>query len=478
VKIPFTGGAYQAKSLNLNAQTCVNWYPEFDPHNAKMPYALYPTPGCKQWYDSTLGNGNEVRGMHVVGDYLYAVIGNSLYKLNSSASNTTITGNLTNSSGHVWMEDCGTYLMIVEPGVEGHTHTIGTATISAISDTDFPTPGSLTFQDGYFIVVEDGTDTIYISSLNDPTSWDALDYGSAEARPDDAKCAISQSHQLWILGDETTEVFYNSGDADFPFERITGAVYERGIGARDSVARLDNTLFWLDESGRVVRMANVPEIISTRHIEYQFSQYDVSDAIAWGRVQEGHAYYDIVFPTSNASWSYDASTQMWHRKSSFPNLGSTNLQRHRSNCYAKFAGKHLVGDYDNGKIYELDKDTYKDDSYEIRRERKTQYIHNERKKFFVNRLEIEFESGIALEEDDSDTETGTDPLAMLRWSDDGAKTWSNIHSVSLGQIGETKNRAIWRALGGSRNRIFELSVSDPVNAVIIDADANITLGIS
>jgi hypothetical protein len=67
-------------------------------------------------------------------------------------------------------------------------------------------------------------------------------------------------------------------------------------------------------------------------------------------------------------------------------------------------------------------------------------------------------------------QTTTSPQAMLRWSNDGGSTWSNEYWVSVGQLGKYKNRAIWRRLGMARDRIFEVSVSDPVNFVIISAN--------
>ena len=68
------------------------------------------------------------------------------------------------------------------------------------------------------------------------------------------------------------------------------------------------------------------------------------------------------------------------------------------------------------------------------------------------------------------SQVGINPQAMLRWSNDGGSTWSNEHWVSIGAMGKYKNRAIWRRLGWSRDRIFEVVVTDPVKAVIVSAN--------
>jgi hypothetical protein len=65
---------------------------------------------------------------------------------------------------------------------------------------------------------------------------------------------------------------------------------------------------------------------------------------------------------------------------------------------------------------------------------------------------------------------------MLRWSNDGGSTWSNEHWVSIGKIGHYANRALWRRLGWSRDRIFEVAISDPVKAVIVSAELKASKG--
>ena len=71
---------------------------------------------------------------------------------------------------------------------------------------------------------------------------------------------------------------------------------------------------------------------------------------------------------------------------------------------------------------------------------------------------------------------GVDPKAMLRWSNDGGSTWSKEHWVSIGKIGKYKNRAIWRRLGWSRDKIFEVVVTDPINATIVSANLKASAG--
>jgi len=148
--------------------------------------------------------------------------------------------------------------------------------------------------------------------------------------------------------------------------------------------------------------------------------------------------------------------------------------RHRGNTSSGsvlFNGKQYVGDYANGKIYQLDMNTYTDDGNAITRIRRTQIINKERVNVIHNKIEVDFEHGVGL--DVASDVDGYDPQATLKWSDDGGNTWSAGVSVSMGKYGEYETRAIWRRLGKSRNRIYELTIEEPVKVVITGSYADL-----
>jgi len=57
----------------------------------------------------------------------------------------------------------------------------------------------------------------------------------------------------------------------------------------------------------------------------------------------------------------------------------------------------------------------------------------------------------------------------LSWSDDGGRTFGNERKLSLGTTGDYKRRTVAYNLGYSRDRVYDLKVSDPVNRDIIGA---------
>jgi hypothetical protein len=66
---------------------------------------------------------------------------------------------------------------------------------------------------------------------------------------------------------------------------------------------------------------------------------------------------------------------------------------------------------------------------------------------------------------------------MLRWSDDGGHTWSSEHWQSLGPIGATYTRVIWRRLGAtlkSRDRVYEITAADPMVTAIMGAELRLS----
>lgn len=456
MKIPFVGGAYADLSTNLNAQQCINLYVVLDNEGGKEQAALYGTPGLKEFGDS--GDGTAVRMLYVLNGELFTVIGDTLYLVSSDGTTFTDKGTLDGSVGYLWVEDNGTQMMIVDNG-DGAGYIYSNLSFAKITDEDFPIATGLAYQSGLFVVNQKDTDSFFISGSYDGTTWNALDFASAEGSPDKTRTLISDHLELWIFGEKTTEVWFDVGDADFPFRRRT--FIETGIGAVGSVAKIENSVYWFSNRKQIVRAPGYrDEVISTRQIDYQIGTYDVtSDAIGFTYTQNGGIFYELTFPTENITWVYDETTGLWCQRLSYPSNG-----RHRTNCVVLFNKKILVGDYENSKIYEQDIETYTDNSEEIRKVRTCQTINADRDYVKLNKFEIEFEAGVGLT-----SGQGSDPQAMLRWSDDGGHKYSNEHWRSMGKKGKRRHRARWNKQGRTRNRIYELVITDPVKTVILGA---------
>jgi hypothetical protein len=142
------------------------------------------------------------------------------------------------------------------------------------------------------------------------------------------------------------------------------------------------------------------------------------------------------------------------------------FHRQRANCLAYMGGMQVAGDYTNGKLYWQTRTAYADDAYPLVAVRRAPQVwdKNNRARVVHSRLQIDFFPGVGLV-----SGQGSDPQAILTWSDDGGQTFGNEHLAPIGKQGETKNRAIWRRLGSSRDRVYEVRVSDPVKRDVAGA---------
>ena len=469
MKTPILGSSYVARSPNAADSRMVNLFPEIVPEGGKEAAFLQRAPGLRLL--ATVGAG-PIRGLWAFGGNGYAVSGSKLYKI-SPAYVVTEIGDVS-GSGPVSLADNGTQLFIACNG-PSFIYNDNTGVFQQITDPDFPGAGSVAYLDGYFVFNEPNTQKIWVTSLLEGTQIDPLDFASAEGSPDKIIALIVDHREIWVFGDNSVEVWYDAGNADFPLSRIQGAYNEIGCAAAYSVAKLDNGLFWLGSDARgngIVYRANgyTGQRISTHAVEWQIQQYStISDAIAYTYQQDGHAFYVLTFPTANATWVYDVSTQAWHERAGFSNGQFT---RHRSNCQMNFNREIIVGDYENGKLYAFDLQKYSDDGAVqkwLRSWRALPTGQNNLKRTTQHMLQLDCESGVGID----GTGQGIDAEVMLRWSDDGGHNWSSEHWRSMGKIGQTGRRVIWRRLGMTmklRDRIYEISGTDPVKIAIMGAE--------
>ena len=381
----------------------------------------------------------------------------------------------------------GTIITALDTGTGGtgdydvnKSQTVSSSTLYALNWTVIPSTdgafeggGTVDIVDNYFVYNDPDTQQWAASDLLSPIT-NPLSFGSKDGAPDDLVSLIVDHREVYLLGEQSSEVWVDVGAQPFPFQRIPGTSTQHGIVAKNSMARVGNSFAYVSRNirgqGMIVQMNGYsPQRISTHAVENTLVNQYIDDAIAWTYQLEGHECYVVTFPTLNLTWVYDVSTNMWHKWLYTNNLNQ--YERHRGNCCAVFQGKVLVGDYENGQIYQLDPNNYTDNGQKVRRLRRCPHIVTDLQRQFFDELQIQFQPGVGLQ-----TGTGENPQAMLRWSNDGGSTWSNEYWVSIGKIGRYVNRAIWRRLGWSRDRIFEVVVTDPVKAVIVSANLKASAG--
>ena len=399
--------------------------------------------------------------------------------------------------------------------VVSNSQTVGSETMYAInfsvlpsSDGAFNAANTVDIVDNYFVYNKPGSQEWAASNPLSPIT-NPLSFSSKDGAPDNLVSLIVDHREIYLLGEASSEVWVDVGSFPFPFQRIPGTSTQHGIAAKFSMSRVGNSFAYVSRNIRgqaQIMMMNgyIPQRISTHAVENTLTDQYIDDAVAWTYQLEGHEVYVVSFPTLDLTWAYDVASEMWHK---WLWVDNNNIyHRHRGNCASLFQGLVLVGDHSNGQIYQLDTSNYTDNGQNIRRLRRAPHLVTDLQRQYLEELQIQFQPGVGTTGLSSKTQgifinspyyiaptdtliitsdetlilgqsnqvglqtTTTNPQAMLRWSNDGGSTWSNEHWVKIGQEGKYKNRAIWRRLGWSRDRVFEVVVTDPVNAVIISAN--------
>ena len=461
-EIPFNGPTQEGRLSLVGAQRSINLYPRLQSPGDKNKISLYSCPGLK--FEVSFGNGACRSNGVLFKDKLYFIAGSQLISIASNGG-AALAGTLDTSGGRVWMVAGRDYLAIVD-GSFGYSW--DDAAFAKIIDLDFPAnPTHVTYLDGYFIFNKGGSDEFYISALEDPTSIDALDFATAEASPDDILAHVANQKDLYLFGETTTQVYYNSGNADFPFEPYPNGVIQIGIEAKYSVVSTSHGIFWLARTNegeiRVSKAVGLQQsIISSNDIDWQISQFtDVSDAIGWIEQDGERTLYVVTFPTADKTFCYDVMLPPeigWFEKKSW------DIGRWRASGYGAIGTKRIVGDYNNSNFYTLDFDTFDENGEILERTRQAQIVHSDKKELTFWEFILDIQVGVGLT-----VGQGSNPQIMLKYSHDGTKTWSSELWEDLGKIGERNAEVFWSKLGSERDWIFSVSVTDPVEVNIIAA---------
>lgn len=472
----FIGGASEAASVRAAAQVCRNWYLDVvDAEGEPSRRLLTPTPGLSLFLTFPVG---PVRELFAQDDRCFAVSGDRFYELYANGTSTE-RGTLerTGSPASICSNGTAGFQVLVVSGGAGYIFRLNTNAWDQISDADFPTgqAAMAQFSDGFFFVLRSGTRTFGISKLNDGTNWAALDLAQVSQGSDNLLSFLIEDRLLWLYGTKTSQPWYNSGNADFPFEPLPGVFLHEGIAGPWARTRGEDGVYWIgtsDQGGGVVRRAigYTPVAVSTPAITKALQAGTLSDAEVFAYEEQQHPFIVITLPTQKKTWVFDGLTRKWHERGWWNvNTGRSEHIRARGHVYVW--GKHLVGDRDNGKVYEQSLAFSDDASDRIHRVRRSPHLSHEHAYWFYNRFGLQVDVGLGKVVDPD-----TDPQIGLAWSDTGGDTWGPSTMISLGKLGAYETLVEWWALGASRNRVFEVQTSALVPVRVVDAFLDIVPG--
>lgn len=468
----FLGPTYTVQSMNADCERCVNLFPELlESDGGKGRMALYKVPGLSTAYT---GLNGAPRALFAQDGRAFCIAGAVFYELFSNGTATNRGAVLDDGRlATIHSNGQGGNQLFIVAGLSGYIYSLTANTLTVIAVAGFPTGNAIMgeFFDQYFFVLKGTSLSFQISSLSNGSAWAAADTGTRSRASDNIRTIIRLGLYLWLLGDRTSEPWYDSGAANFPFAPVPSALLDLGTAAEFSATRADNAIFFLAQDARGARMVVKidqgslgAQRVSTFAVEYALNGYpSVSNAVGYSYQEAGHTFYILTAKDWPQSWAFDTATGMWHERRS-RNLGTGEDQAQRAICHCYAFDKHLVGDRSTGTIYEQRLGLYSDADQPILWMRRSPHICDEQKRAYHSRFQIDMESGVGLT-----TGQGGDPLVMFRYSNDGGHTYSNTQYPSIGKIGDWGRQSyVWR-LGMARDRVYEISGSDPCKIAIVGA---------
>lgn len=471
----FCNGTYQSISPVIDAEFTMNFYLEQpESSGARTSMALIGTPGLSLFTDL---DGKVCRGGITLNSRAFEVVDGNLWEIFTTGGDSSLNrGSIANDNLPVSMAAASSnanQILIASAGI-AYTYDLGSNTVTPVAALSGIEISEVAYLDGFYIALLRNSNKIMASSPLDSTTWPGASATVVSVYPDNVTGMQVMNEQLYLLGVRASIPYSDSGASPFPLAANTAAgVIQMGLGSQFSKVLLDNTTYFLGQDDRGGRMfwkfsGYTPVRVSTFAVEYALNSYTtVSDCIAYGYQEAGHSFAVFYFPTANATWVYDVASGQWHQRGQWDGV---KFNAHPTCNHIYMYGKHLVGDPHSGKIYSMSLSNFSDNGDNIRRVRRSPAISNELTWITHNFVQVDVATGLGPQPpllDGNGEPRG--PLMWLSKSDDGGHTWDSLGAEECGQAGQFDARAIWFGLGTSRNRVYEISVDDPIQWVIADA---------
>jgi len=465
----FGGPTYLAVSPVMDAERAINLYPEPGSANSKSPMSLVGRPGLSSPFCTLANTPIRPGGLWAGDSRLFAVGGTHFYEISSVGAIITDYGAMGGTNvGPVQISANGTQLLVMNSA----DNTIYNADPAGPVMTSVFAGRALEYLDGFYIALDSSAaNKLNVSAYLDGTTWNALDTVERTGSADRCVQLAVLNGQLWIFGQQTTEVWYNAGNPLFPFARVPGATLNFGCVAPWSVVKFYNTIMWLgcDTTGCVqvyMTQGINPVRVSTWAIENMICgitaaapEGNISElefASAYGYQENGHTFYVLTMKTSHAAptatYVYDLTTGLWHERDY---LGVYPI------CFASVpgfsfntAGAFFVGDALTGKICHQSQGYPSDAGTAITYTRTFPTASDRQHQIRYPLLQLDADMGTA--------------TASLEWSNDGGKTFP-FSRAAISPSAETSQgnapRYMWRQLGMGRQRTFRIKTTSSTELV-------------
>ena len=440
--VPFAISTAKGNSPKNIGSEVTNLYVQMEEPGGKSNHILINSEG----YDYISSSNYIIWGMYAYKGYMYIATSLLLYRSKITQTrevNFTLleyVGDIVVNQ-KVIFTDNGIDIMLV--GKNGYAYNPETRVFKNMSvESGWYDSDMVTYMDGYFIFNRSGTGQFFISKLYS-TELNPLDWATGESAPDDTVGVIVASRQLWVIGERSTEVWYDSGDELFPFTRISGAVTDIGCENYSTIATTLNSVFFVGNDLKVyMTVGYTPQVISTNAIEGMLENY-VDRMISGFIYHIGGVWRYVLQIDENTTMSYDLTSGQWTRRSSV-DLGRWNI-------------RGAVNIYDTGRVFgytfiefnRLSMNLTKEAGEPIRRSLTSLPLNKGVNRFRLAEVQIDAETGLGREEEENDW--------WIETSTNGGRSWGTAHPAQLGDWGEDMTRIRWLRLGMFRDCTLRFS---------------------
>jgi hypothetical protein len=451
MSLPLPFHSYRLRSKKAAQTRLLNCFASQQPPEGKAPVLINGIAGIKPF---TTIAASVQRGAISFNGTLYSVAGSSFVSITSAGTLSTI-GSLPGSGAVDIAKNTNQIAILIEPDLYVYDGT----SLTQVTDVDFTARGAkrMAVMDNYGAFVEPNSGRWFICDLDDFTVYASLDFATAEGNSDNLLSIESNNRQFILFGEDSIEMWDNTGRDGFPFERNPNGYVESGCGAPYSTCSADNTVYWIDQDRLARRLeGNIARRISHEGVEQKWQDYEtIADARGFSYVFDGHTFVVFTFPTAGATWVYDINTQEWHERQSY------GYDHWRAQWVVKAYNKTFVGDTQTANIGEIDASTYDEWGNALLREATSGAITDGGRWMYHDRLDLELDVGnVPL------SGQGSAPEIMLDVSNDGGVTFRARSNRSLGATGQYRKRVHWERNGRSRERVYRYRVTDPIPFIV------------
>jgi hypothetical protein len=312
--------------------------------------------------------------------------------------------------------------------------------------------------------------TFFYSGLYDNSSWDALDYASAESSADPITGIVANEGNLYLFGPKSFEVWTPSEDVDLPFTRSYASSGTVGLYSSSSLVKTGGAVYFIGSNqgavGAYAVVGSQATKISTVPLEQEWQATNVSDASAWVVSHDGHDFVVFNFDVLDKTYVYDIGEKTWHERATRDEITDT-LHRWYPQYGVSTLDATLCGARYSNKLFLLSKEYATEDGKNIVRTRTTSHQNAEQKVIKINAVRFDLEQGTGITREDPSRYTQA-ATVMFRYSYDRGRTWSSELRQTIGRTGDYQKTIEFTRLGASRNFTVEFKISDAAKTSILN----------